>query len=183
MKRITVGRKPLPAALLLTAALLFEVPSIHADERDISNRWLGAWATTNIDVQSGCGDRYTNNDVVGQRSTSNGEFSFDSGELFQVSKVKVERKRIEVLLDLDEPLLAPRLEGPFELFDELDCKVELRIQLPNDIDRKDDAQIETLLTELFARYESAHAARASSTWNGREHDPYPEDYEATLAEY
>jgi hypothetical protein len=156
---------------------------LQADlEDDLNRRWRGAWVIIELGVTSGCSGSYTNNDVYGGLVSGRGSERFDPGEVASVHKINVGRKRLELLLDLDEPVLKRRQDGPFTLLDEASCKVELRFDLK---DRRGSAaeQLESMLQELAIRFPDRMQARDSELWNGRMREPYPENYEETLAEY
>ena len=156
---------------------------LQADlEDDLNRRWRGAWVIIELGVTSGCSGNYANNEVHGGLVSGRGSEQFDPGEVASVHKINVGRKRLELLLDLDEPILKRRQNGPFMLLDEASCKVELRFDLKG---RREGAaeQIESMLQELAIRFPDRMQARDSELWNGRLREPYPENYEETLAEY
>jgi hypothetical protein len=176
-----VGRR-LPLAV---AMMGLSLPGFgaHADETDLRNRWHGAWGVTRVEASSDCGGAYTNNEVRGRLVSGKGSFRFDVGELASVYKVNLKRKRVEVLISLAEPLLVPRQDGPFLLYDELGCKIELKIQFPPGVKAGDTESIHALILGALERHETLAGAEASELWNRRERDPYPPDYDRTLAEY
>jgi hypothetical protein len=168
-------------ALLVLAAAL---PARAADlERVLNARWQGAWVVLTTPVWSDCDERYTNDEVVAGRATGDG-VRFDPGELAQVHKLGVKRTRLEVLVDLDEGFLLPRRDGPYTLYDDAHCRVELLIDVPREVVRTGDAKAaEAVLAPLVERYDREGDARASATWNRRRKQPLPPGYERTLAEY
>jgi len=88
-----------------------------------------------------------------------------------------------VLLTLWEKLLVPYQEGPFTLYAERTCKVELEVVLPREVVKsKDLGAVEQALTLVLERYSTLDQAQQSEIWSEREMEPYPEDYERTLAE-
>ncbi len=163
------------------AGLLLTAPSLHADEAALNQHWGGAWALTKAETSSDCADRYTDNEVRDGRITSKGAHRFAPGELVRVARIDVHRKQIEVFLDVAEALLVSHRDGPFTLFDERRCKIELEIRLPSS--GRTDAVINAAIEAVLDRFGASGEALASDSWNGREREPYPEDYEATLAEY
>jgi len=81
-------------------------------------------------------------------------------------------------------VLVPRREGPFTLLDERACKAELRIALPREVVRAGDpGPIHGFIEDVLTTFDSREAARHASLWNQRVRDPYPPDYEQTLARY
>lgn len=172
MARRGLGRALAAAAVLVAAPLA-------AAEAEINARWQGAWVLTRTAARSDCAARYTNNEVRGDLVVGDGRFSFAPGELAQVAKVNVNRRRIEVLLDLAATVLAERVDGPFTLFDEAACRVELRLPRSDG----DDATIERSVAAALERHATPTAARDSDLWNERRRADYPDDYERTLEDY
>jgi hypothetical protein len=166
---------------VLLAALL-SMP-ILAAERDLRDRWTGAWVVTRLEAFSACGGNYTNNEVRGRLVSDGGSFRFEPGELASVYKVDLKRKRVDVLIDLAEPVLVSRQDGPFTLYDERTCKVELRIHFPAGLVPRDTESVDALILSVLERHETLSSAEGSERWNLRKRDPYPADYERTLAEY
>lgn len=164
--------------LLSVAGLLLALP-LAADVEDTLNaRFRGAFVVVDVPVASDCAGIYNDNDVtIGRKTTGSGSHRFAAGELARVERVDVKRNRVDVFLDLVEPLLAERRDGPFTLYDELSCRVQLKVPAKREEDRA------TVLDELVSVFDGERAARASRAWNGRVRANYPKDYERTLAEY
>ncbi|MCZ6506987.1 MAG: hypothetical protein O7A04_02910, partial [Acidobacteria bacterium] len=150
-----------------------------AGERQLNAVWRGAWVVSRIAAHSNCDGRYTNNQVNGDLVSGHGRQLFERGELGRVKRINLNRRNIEVFIDLVEPLLVEYQDGPFVLYDEISCKIELRIPRPPGNDVAFDAAIAAALL----RHTSPSAAEASPEWNQRRRDPYPEGHEETLAEY
>jgi hypothetical protein len=152
-------------------------------QKEIKGRWLGAWVVLRTESTSDCGGRYTNNRVSGELVRGQGAHRFQPGELGKVDKIDLKKARLDVLLTLSEKLLSPYREGPFTLYAERTCKVELEVTLPREVvkSRNMDA-VEQALTLVLERHATLDRARQSDTWNEREMEPYPEDYQRTLAE-
>lgn len=168
-------------AVLVTVLLLPSAATAGELERDIKSRWLGAWVVTTVDSYSDCSGPYTNNRINGELVKGYGAHRFFDGELARVDKVDAKRKRVDVHLSLVEPVLLPRPAGPFTLYDERSCRVEYEVTLPRDVIKsKDTAAIDAAMKLIVERYASEGEALASSRWNQRERDPYPDDYEQTL---
>ena len=164
--------------LLVVLFSLLSTP-LAAGEREINAAWRGAWVITRIATDSNCDGRFTNNEVSGDLVSSDGRWSFGRGEIGRVEKINLNRKRIEVFVELVEPLLNAYQDGPFDLYDEVFCKIELRIARPAGDDNAFNAAIATALE----RHASDVAAQASPEWNRRRREAYPEDYDQTVAEY
>jgi hypothetical protein len=135
-------------------------------------------------MSSDCSGIYNNNEVRGRLSSSRGSRRFTEGELARVDKVNVKSDRVDLYLSVDEPVLVPRTDGPFTLYDERSCRVQFMVDVPREVikgRRMDD--VETRLLEVVERHESETAARRSRAWNRRERDEYPPDYEKTVARH
>ena len=167
---------------MVTLSVMVLAPrQVSADvESDLNRQWRGAWVLTKVETVSGCSGSYTNNDVRGSRVSGKGD-RFAAGEIAIVHKVNLNRKRVEVLVDLDEPVLVPRQDGPFTLFDERFCKVELRMDLAGL--KPNDPRVEGLIDVVLERHADRARAVESELWNRRLREPYPPDYDQTLAEY
>jgi hypothetical protein len=136
------------------------------------------------EVYSHCDGSYSNNQVSGRRVSGKGPQRLAPGELGKVHKVTAGRSRVDVLVDLDESLLVPFRDGPFELWNEVHCRVELQFEVPREVVKAGDVEAaEATLAQVLERFEDRQGAERSAAWNRRRRQPYPEDYEETLAEY
>ncbi len=175
------------AAPLLAAALAATAPvaAAAADiEAALRSRWLGAWVVTEVETYSGCDGGYSNNDVNGARVLSKAGLGFAAGELARVDKLNLKSSRVDVYLALAEPLHVPRQEGPFTLFDERTCKVQLLIEVPGkEIRAGNLAAVEAAIAQAVTAFPSRDAALASERWNRRKREALPDDYDETLARY
>jgi len=150
----------------------------------LQKRWEGAWILLKTTTHSNCSGAYTNNHVTGATIAAEGAYSFARGELGRIKKVDVKRKGLDILIDLTEPRLIAYQDGPFELYREAQCPLELKFEFPRKVIKtKDVKTIEAAMTALFQRHDSPDAARASGAWNQRRMAAYPDDYEQTLAEH
>jgi hypothetical protein len=153
-------------------------------EDELKADLVGSWIVMTTDVYSDCSGFYTNNDIQGTRVTSKSPRRFEPGEVGKIDKINLKRSRIDVFVRLGEPILQSRVEGPFELFDELHCKAQLQVELGRPVVKSGNR---TAVLEVLAQAFEIHTTRTSSTdsscWNGRRRRPLPEDYEQTLAEY
>ena len=181
MKR-TAGR---PWSHVALACFLAAAGPAFADfEDDVERAWAGSWVVARVEISSDCSGFYNNNEVRGRLSSSKGSRRFTEGELARVDKVNVKSDRVDLYLSVDEPVLVPRTDGPFTLYDERSCRVQFMVDVPREAikgRRMDD--VETRLLEVVERHESVTAARRSRAWNRRERDAYPPDYEETLARH
>lgn len=170
----------------LVVSLLVAVSALHAGslEKEMRSRWLGAWLVTEVESYSDCSGRYTNNRVNGDLVRGRGLRAFEPGELAQVDKVDVKHSRLDLLLSVREPVLIPYAAGPFTLFREASCRIELEVKLPRQVVKRKDADwIDDALERVVERYAREHEAVAAGSWNGRERAPYPDDYEDRLFGY
>lgn len=151
-------------------------------EDDLNARWRGRWAIVAPEVASDCLGLYTNNEVRAGNTLSKGDRSFAAGEAARVERVDLKGGRIDVFLDLAEPVLLARRDGPFELYDEKVCKVQLQVPLPEATLRQ-TAAADAALAVLLARHPDRAAAEADGDWNRRRREAYPADYDERLAEY
>ena len=172
-------------ALLAAWLLLGAGPVLAGSLEDaLRGRWNGAWVTLKVGVRSDCGAAYTDNPVVGRRTAGTGAHPLDSGELGRVHKVDLKRSRVDLLVDLQEPYLASRTEGPFVLYEQTLCRVELIIEVPRELVRgKNLDGLDAKRREVAEPFDSMAEARGSEAWNGRRVESPPEGYEETLAGY
>lgn len=164
---------------------LAAAPSWAASVEDqLAARWRAAYVITAVDVFSDCDASYTNNEMVAGRSVGKGRVRFGKGELGQVHKVDLKRARVEILINLDEAKLLSWREGPFELFEEAHCKVELLIDLPREIVKAGNLEaLDQALSAVLERHERREEALASARWNRRQREAFPQNYERTVAEH
>lgn len=149
-------------------------------EDQLNASWRGAYAVVRFPVASSCDNFYNDNDVVGSRVDSKARRRFEAGELVRVERVGARRGRVDVFLHLTEQVLDEVRDGPFTLYEPRSCKIQLRVPVA---DRWTPEQVEARLGEILERHDSAARAEASETWNGRRREPFPENYEQTLAAY
>ncbi len=169
------------AALVVAGGLAFAADLPAADlEKTLNARWRGGWVVVAPAVASGCDGYYSDNAVVGDRADSRAKRRFAPGELARVERIDVKRGRLDVFLDFAEGLLVSRQEGPFTLYEALTCQVQL--QVPS-APKAEAAAVEARLAGLLELHGSAAEAAASPGWNRRRREPFPDDYEQTLARY
>ena len=141
----------------------------------------GGWGVLELEVYSACGGTYSDNEVGSAGVASKARNRFAAGELVKIDDVKVKRQRVDLLLTLDAPLRVSRMDGPFELFDQRSCRVQLMVYVPRELVKS--ANLDALLTEVkkhVTLYASRNDAELSGDWNGREMEPLPDDYEETV---
>ncbi len=169
--------------LLLSAALISCTSTALASaledrmERDLE----GAWAALRIEIYSNCSGAYNDNHVNASGVSAKADRRFEPGEVVRIDRIKVKRSRVDLLLTLAEPILKSHSDGPFLLFSESPCKVQLIFDVPRDwIKAGDHRKILSEIDQRLTTFVSFEEARTSSLWNGRERDPYPDDYQLTL---
>ncbi len=168
-------------ACLLTAVLA----AFSATASDLENRLerdlRGAWGVLEAEVYSACGGTYSDNTVGAAGVASKASHRFEPGELVKIDKIKVKRQRVDLLLTLAAPIRTSRMDGPFELFDERECRVQLIFPVPREQVKGGDAEalLDTVRTTVTL-YPSLADARESDAWNGRELEALPDDYAETL---
>jgi hypothetical protein len=173
-------------ALAATVILVLWVASASASklDDDLDRRLRGAWATLGVEVYSSCSGTYSDNTIGAGGVSSKAARRFDAGELVKIDKIKVKRARVDLLTTLAEPVLVPHRDGPFELWDERECKAQLIFEVGRSAVKSGDADVVMrVLMSSMVSYPSREAARASDTWNGRERRPFPPGYDLTLARY
>jgi len=171
------------AVILALAAL--SAPAFAGQLEDtLESRWRGAWVLTVTDIYSDCAGTYTGNNANGDLVRSRGRYRFRKGELAQVKDFDLEHSGMELSLILSEPLLLSYQDGPFTLYKEARCLTSLNVEVPRSVVKsKDPSQVEAALSPLLIRFTTDDAAMDSRAWNHREREPYPEDYDHTLAEH
>ncbi|MCZ6650290.1 MAG: hypothetical protein O7D35_06430 [Acidobacteria bacterium] len=171
--------------LAVVVIILASVSSPAADmEREIRARLLGAWVITGVETYSDCRGMYTNNRINGSLVKSGGAHRFQIGELAKVDKINVHRSRVDVLLSVPEPLLVPYEDGPFTLYNEVPCRIELEVELSRQtVKKKDSAEVERTLEAILERHNRLEQAEQSPSWNRRQMASYPDDYDTVLREH
>jgi len=168
-------------ALVVFSLLLTSSISASDLGESLNRELAGGWGVLEIEVYSGCAGTYSDNTVGAVGVSSKAENRFSEGELVKIDKVKVKRQRVDLLLTLAVPLRRARMDGPFELYDELQCRTQLI--LPVGREQVKTANTEAILTQIRERlgvFRSFAEAQESDAWNGREPDPLPPDYDTTL---
>lgn len=172
---------PVLLVLAVGSAALLDAQDL---EDALERRLRGSWGVALADLYSGCGGFYTNNHASVGGVASKGDIRFAPGELVKIDKINLKRGRLDLFLTLAEPLLTSYTDGPFELFAETECQVQLMIDLPRPLVRSGSLEaVLEMVTTLVEIHPRLDGARSSPSWNGRVRDPYPEDYEVTLARH
>lgn len=170
----------LPFLLLLA---LVAARASHADtEGDLTARFKGLYALTQVPVFSECDPHYTDDEVTVTRATRGPGQRFAPGELARIDKIDVTFSRIDVNLGFSEPYLLSWTDGPFTLYDQRYCKVSLNLALPSEV-RRDAKRAGEAIEALLVPFRSQEEARRAGAWNGRKVAPYPKGWEKTQSEY
>ncbi|MES1243237.1 MAG: hypothetical protein ABUT39_16620 [Acidobacteriota bacterium] len=166
-------------ALLLGSALPVGVRAAGMED-GLNAHWRGGWVVIRPSLASSCDEYYNDNFMAGDRAESSARRRFDPGEVARVERIGVKRGRVDIFLDLAEGVLEERHDGPFTLYDPKECKVQLQVPVPA---RAEATAVEARLGELFDLHDSRQEAEASPGWNRRRREPFPKNYEQTLAAY
>ncbi len=170
--------------VLLILALIPAAASAGDLQKKMKSRWLGAWVVTNVESYSDCRGRHTANRIDGNQVESCGIYKFAAGELARLEKIEIDGSQLNLMLTFDEPLLVQVNDGPFTLYDQRSCKVEIDMELPRDLVKSGDMEtMEDFLGQVLERHANAKAARTSPKWNMRKVEPVPEEYESTITEH
>jgi hypothetical protein len=178
-------RNALQALLVLGGLMLASGASIAGSFEDqVRAQWRGAWVVVGTEVYSDCTGRYYTNKLSGTLVTNRGGHRFLPGEIGKVQRVQVKKKKVDLMVSLDEPLLISHQDGPFTLYNARSCAISLEIQLPRTMTKsKDTRGVDRAIDEILDRYDTREAALDSDGWNERETEPFPDDYELTLARH
>jgi len=177
-----MNRKLLGCGVVLAVSL--STASAGDLQRELAGRWRGSWVVLEVGVRSDCSGTYTDNRLNGRRVSGSRALSFEVGELAQIDKIDLHRARLDLMLTLAEPMRVSWQDGPFTLYRQAACRVELQADLPRSaVAGGDVAAVERALSQALERYDARNEAEGSRSWNARQVEPYPEGYDATLAEH
>lgn len=182
MRRADLGLKRI---LIVSVGVIAWPGVLLADlQDDLNARWRGAWVVVTGELYSNCNGQTTDNRISGDLVSGSGRYTFEPGELARVRRVDARRRRVDVFLDIQENVLVEYREGPFTLYREVSCPVELLFDL-GDARARDlgVTGVEGAFHQWFERYARLEDAERSASWNGRVREDYPEDYEQTLLAY
>ena len=182
---MNLRKMQLTQPILATIALIGLPALTYADlQDDLNARWRGAWVIVEGELYSNCNGGTTDNRVSGDLISGRGRHAFEPGELAQITRVDARRRRVDVFLNIYENLLVEYSDGPFTLYNEVSCPVELELDFGSA--RTSDiglAGVEVQFDQWFERHARLEDAQSSINWNGRVREDYPSDYDLTLAEY
>jgi len=175
--------RPIARYFALAAFTVFLTTAISASELGdrLNGELAGGWGVLEVEIYSSCGGTYSDNTVGSVGVSSKAGNRFEEGELVKIDKVKVKRQRVDLLLTIAAPLRRARMDGPFELYDDLECRAQLIFPVGREQVKTGDAErILTQIREKLSVFQSFAAAQESDGWNGRELEPLPPDYDTTL---
>lgn len=168
---------------LLTLLLLGGASVARADvEAELTSRFKGLYALTQVPIFSECTKSYTDNDVTVTGAARGKGRRIAPGELARIDKVAITFSTIDVYLGASEPVLVSWTDGPFTLYDQPYCKMQLKLAAAGDV-RRDLAKAVAAVEKVVAVYRTPEEAKRTSGWNGRRCEPYPKGWEQTKAEY
>lgn len=170
---------------LVVAAVLCFAGSVvaRADvEDDLRARLRGRWGILKSPVASECTDHYSDNVASGRYASGRGPVQLPAGELVTIDNVHVGWTRFDVNLSLQVPYRVAIVDGPYTLYELRPCRVQLSFDVPREV-RRNTARAEATVLEILEVHDSDRAARASTTWNGREPEALPADSSERWAEY
>lgn len=151
-------------------------------EGDLKARWSRAVVVTKVPTFTDCSESFTDNAVpAGGLPRGNG-MRFGAGEIANVDKLDVTWTRIDLWITFLEPYRVTWKDGPFTLYDQRRCRVQLKLELPRDV-RKDATKANAAIGALLEGFDGEKAARQAPGYNARRVEPYPANWEKTRAEY
>jgi hypothetical protein len=116
--------------------------------------------------------------------TSQAAHRFAPGELVKIDKLNLKRSRLDLFLTVSEPVLVAHADGPFQLYDEAECQVQLMIDVPRPmVSSGNTAAVLEIVRSMIQVHRDLDTAQSSSAWNRRAREQLPEDYEQTLARH
>jgi hypothetical protein len=170
------------AVTLLGATALATAASADVED-SLRARLRGRWALVRSPIASECTGHYTDNVVSGRRASGPGPVMLPAGELVSIDNVDVgPLAGLSVNLGLLVPYRVSIVDGPYTLYEQRPCRVQLKFDVPREV-RKDAARAEEAILGVLEAHDSESAARRSEAWNRREPEALPEDSEEVWAEY
>jgi len=163
-----------------------DCPAVGASalEDTLEHQLVGAWAISTVEMRSDCSGIYNNNEVHAAGVSAKASHLFQPGEMVRISKINLKSSRIDLFLKLAEPILQPHMDGPFELFDQHSCKVQLIIPLSRSMIRAKNLDgIRAEVDRVLHVHSSRQAAADDPLWNHRQRADYPENYDETLYQH
>ena len=155
---------------------------VHAERgEDLQATWHGAFVLTRTPLFSECS-------ITSPTTASpvaawvRQEPALLPGEIATIDKVEVTWTRIDVSLTFLEPFRVTWKDGPYTLYDQHRCRVQLNMDLPRDV-RKDATKASAAIAAMLQSFPSEALARHAAEYNKRKVEAYPAGWERTKAEY
>ncbi len=165
----------LASAFVLSSAL---APLRAEVEDELRAELVGRFALTRSALLSECTESYTNVEVAGGRPSGGRGLRFAAGELARIDNVKVGAlSGLDLYLSFAVPYLLSFRDGPFTLYDQRRCRVQLDFDVEREV-RRDRGRSLAAIGALLELFDSESAARGAG-WNGRETEPFPADWDET----
>ncbi len=183
---VSRAARGLPAAAVAYAMWVLCTPTtaLAKPEDELRAAWVGRWVVLRTAALSDCDERYTDNRLRGTQPASGGRHRFDPGELGRIDNLNLQRARIDLLVTLSEPLRVEVRDGPFQIYEQLECRIELELPAPREAVRRGAVErLDRLIRGTLESYDGRLAAQRSPTWNRRRVEPLPDDHEERLAAY
>lgn len=181
---MSTARLRVALAAALTLAAQTPLTADNAVESALRAGWVGRWVVLRTASFSDCDGGYTNNRLRGTLPGSRGAHRLEPGEVGQVDNLHLRRSRVDLLVGLAEPLRVELRDGPFQLFEQRECRIELQLPAPRSAVRGGDlGQLGALLTAAVEPHPSAAAAAASPLASGRRVEPLPPDHQERWIAY
>lgn len=166
------------------AVLVVALPAVAAAdvESDLRSGLVGRYGLAKGELVSECTDHFTDMKVVGGRLAGGTGVRFERGELVRIDNVNVgAMSGLDVNVTLVEPFRLSFEDGPFTVYDQRRCRVQLNFEVGRDV-RKDAAKALAAVGGVLDLFDDAGAAKQAG-WNRRKVEPYPKDWEKTQREY
>ncbi len=168
----------------IVAAFVAALPAgAAADiESDLRSDLVGRYGVARGELVSECTDHFTDMKVVSGRLVGGTGVRFERGELVRIDNVNVGAMvGLDVNLTLVEPFRVSWEDGPFTVYDQRRCRVQLNFEVARDV-RKDRQKALAAVAAVLDLFDDAAAAKQAG-WNRRKVEPYPRDWEKTRREY
>jgi hypothetical protein len=164
----------------LLALLVLPAAPLAADaEGELQSQWRGTWVLTRTAMFSECTDHFTDNEVSGNRAAASA-LRFAAGEPAQVSGLDWTITGLKVRIELAEPYRVAWSDGPYTLHEQRRCRVELRF--PRSA-RPNAAAASQAIAAVLEPVASLDQARTQASWNRRQVEAMPENWEQTRHDY
>ena len=181
MIRVAGGSRWFPGIVIALGGLFVSVASADV-EGELRAELVGRFALTKGALLSECTDSYTNVEVAGGRASGGRGARFEAGELARIDNVKAGAfSGLDLYLSFAVPYLLSFEDGPFTLYEEWRCRVQLEFQVEREV-RRDRAKALASIATAVETFDNEEAAKRAG-WNRRVTEPFPADWEQTKRRY